>query len=111
MTFCVCCGEEICNGITVQFKDILGVRCFYHFDYECEKDGVTHCPECGYPQYCGCNNHCRSNIPERIKPYFWEDNGEIVVCPNCGFSAHADFWLTLEGDIVHPIAAKNGVRE
>lgn len=99
MSICVSCGKEIQDGVTVQFKDILGVRVFRHFNYECEKDNQSHCPECGYPQYCGCNEFCRSKIPEGIKPYTWDKTGELIICPNCGFMAHADFWLTLEGYI------------
>ena len=95
MTICVACGKEIQDGITIQFKDILGIRIFKHFPYECEKDGVEHCPKCGYPQYCGCKT-CLPKIPEGIKPHKWDKTGNLISCSNCGFTQHCDFWLTLE---------------
>jgi len=54
------------------------------------------CPKCGYPQYCGCNEHCRSRIPVGIKPYQWTKDGEGITCPGCGFTEGADFWLDEE---------------
>jgi DNA-directed RNA polymerase subunit RPC12/RpoP len=62
-----------------------------------EKDAVLHCPKCGYPQFCGCVT-CMKRIPKDVKPYRWE-HGEVIVCGNCGFAAHCDWWLTLEGDV------------
>lgn len=57
---------------------------------------VLKCPECGYPQYCGCCDHCRRQIPEGIHPYTWTEDGECIRCANCGFTAHADQWLDIE---------------
>ncbi len=99
MAICIACGKKIKDGITIRFKDILGKRVFLHFEYECEKDNQIHCPECGYPHYCGCNDHCRSKIPDGIKPYLWDKTGNLVSCANCGFTAHPDFWLGLSEEI------------
>jgi predicted RNA-binding Zn-ribbon protein involved in translation (DUF1610 family) len=61
---------------------------------------TIHCPNCGHPQYCGCES-CRNHglLPEGTKPYHWKD-GELIVCGNCGFIQHCDWWLTLEGDVM-----------
>ena len=52
------------------------------------------CPKCGYPQYCGCES-CRKTglLPKGIKPYVWDETGELISCGNCGFTMHADGWL------------------
>jgi|WetSurMetagenome_2_1015567.scaffolds.fasta_scaffold19379_9 hypothetical protein len=49
------------------------------------------CPKCGYPQYCGCTA-CIEGVPVGIKPYKWNDQ-DCVICSNCGFTAHIDWWL------------------
>jgi hypothetical protein len=100
MTICVSCGKIIKDGIPFLSRDILSIRVSRHFNHECDdNDKQTHCPKCGYPQCCGCNDFCLAKIPEGIKPYTWDEEGECIICPNCGFTANADFWLTLEGFI------------
>ena len=53
------------------------------------------CPKCGYEQFCGCPA-CLPHLPAGMKPYQWTNDGEAVICGNCGFTAHADYWLDLE---------------
>lgn len=98
MTICAACGKKIQDGITIRFKDILGKRVFFHFDYECEKDNQLHCPDCGYPQYCDCPI-CLSKVPAGFKPHKSNRETDAVSCSNCGFTAHPDFWLTLSEEI------------
>jgi NMD protein affecting ribosome stability and mRNA decay len=54
------------------------------------------CPKCGYPHCCGCSEWCKKQIPEGIKPYTWTDDGDAMICPNCGFIGSSDFWLDEE---------------
>lgn len=48
------------------------------------------CPECGYPQYCGCAE-CKDKIPNGFNAYKWNDKDELI-CVNCGFKAHINWW-------------------
>ena len=50
------------------------------------------CPKCGYPQYCGCDS-CKGFLPEGIKPYKWDESGELISCGNCGYTMSQDEWL------------------
>lgn len=72
---------------------------------------TSRCPKCNYPMHCGCNKFCLSKIPEGIKPYSWTDDGECIVCPNCGFTAHADFWLSMEEKEFRRCDADQKIRE
>lgn len=56
---------------------------------------MTFCPECNYPQHCGCNEFCLSKIPEGIKPYTWTEDGEGIRCANCGYTQSEDGWLMI----------------
>lgn len=49
------------------------------------------CPKCGYPMYCGCEA-CKPTTPPNVLTYEWTEDGECVVCGNCGFTAHIDWW-------------------
>ena len=53
----------------------------------------TKCPQCEYPQYCGCWG-CRDVIPEGLSPQIITDEG--YKCPNCGFEASFDEWELLD---------------
>ena len=53
----------------------------------------TKCPQCDYPQYCGCWG-CRDVIPEGFSPQIITDEG--YKCPNCGFEASFDEWELLD---------------
>jgi hypothetical protein len=53
------------------------------------------CPKCNVDLQCPCPS-CRSREPPGLHEsdhYKWRADGEIIECPNCGFAAHADFWL------------------
>ena len=54
------------------------------------------CPRCGYPQYCDCNEFCRSKIPEGEKAKIWNPDGDSWHCAKCGLSLHVDEWLDIE---------------
>lgn len=54
-----------------------------------------HCPKCGYPQYCGCES-CISKLPQGMKPYTWDETGELISCANCGYTEHVDIWGEIE---------------
>jgi hypothetical protein len=54
-----------------------------------------HCPKCGYPQYCGCKS-CIDELPEGMKPYKWDEMGELISCANCGYTEHVDIWGEIE---------------
>jgi len=56
---------------------------------------TTTCPQCGYPQYCGCIT-CLKKVPEGHLPYHWTEDGEHIACANCGLTMHADMWLDAE---------------
>lgn len=53
------------------------------------------CPRCGYPQFCGCNDFCRSQIPVGFLPYTWVPQ-DSRRCAGCGLVLHADQWLDIE---------------
>jgi hypothetical protein len=57
---------------------------------------IVKCPKCEYPQYCGCQAWCLSQIPEGFKPYTWTDDGEAIICAGCGFTEGADIWMEEE---------------
>jgi len=54
---------------------------------------VLRCPECKYPQYCGCCDNCKKIIPEGIKPHIPTKDGESIICAGCGFTEGIDLWL------------------
>jgi len=56
---------------------------------------VLTCPNCGYPQYCGCNA-CAPRIPAGFNPQKVCSDGEGYICANCGFTASCDQWLDIE---------------
>ena len=53
------------------------------------------CPQCRYPQYCGCIT-CLKKVPEGYLPYHWTEDGEHITCANCGLTMHVDQWLDEE---------------
>jgi hypothetical protein len=55
---------------------------------------MLYCPKCGNPQYCGCDE-CKDKIPKGIKPYKWDNTGEMLSCGKCGFTKQAEWWITL----------------
>jgi len=65
--------------------------------------GVSKCPKCGYPQFCGCPS-CKDKIPQGIFPYKWRyefidkdhPSMELMQCANCGFDASPDWWMDEE---------------
>lgn len=56
------------------------------------------CPNCGYPQYCGCV-HCKDRLPAGMKGWTYE-NPCFVVCGNCGFTASEEWWMDLDIDMM-----------
>ena len=61
-----------------------------------EMINIFKCPQCGYPQYCGCDG-CMEFCPppKDIKPWKWVD-GEAIQCAGCGHTAHVDWWASQE---------------
>jgi hypothetical protein len=55
---------------------------------------MVNCPECGYPQYCGCPA-CLPRIPEGYMPEIVTADGEATTCANCGFTQSYDGWLMI----------------
>ena len=94
--FCASCGKKMEKDEDYTTKEILGVDVHIHTACKGKNSKGIFCPKCGYPQYCGCSS-CVSKVPEGIKPYTWK-YGELVVCSGCGFTAHCDFWLSLDGE-------------
>lgn len=62
-----------------------------------EKEGVrvSHCPKCGYEQYCPCPNCIGEAIRKEKKPWI-NLEGDLIKCANCGYTAHCDKWLDHE---------------
>ena len=55
------------------------------------------CPHCHKISVCPCPA-CRKlreieDISE-FKEHTWDENGEIVECPYCGFKGHIDYWCS-----------------
>lgn len=53
------------------------------------------CPRCGRIQHFRCSDSgcvCNKPLPKGERYQVWQDNGEALMCPYCGFSELADFW-------------------
>lgn len=50
------------------------------------------CQKCGNKMYCPCPA-CKSSLPDGVKPWVWDETGELISCSSCGYQAHADEWL------------------
>lgn len=57
------------------------------------------CPKCKTLMRCPCDN-CRKHDRPGV---FWVDmeDGEVIKCGTCGFTAHHDFWFDWEWDCMH----------
>lgn len=53
------------------------------------------CPNCGYPQFCGCNDHCKNHVPEGYRAQDPADD-DCYTCVGCGLTLHTDQWLDIE---------------
>jgi uncharacterized protein YbaR (Trm112 family) len=54
----------------------------------------TTCPNCHAALYCPCPA-CRGREPAYVAEmdhYHWDESGEIMVCPRCGYSDCEDGW-------------------
>lgn len=67
------------------------------------------CPKCDYPYYCGCSS-CISKVPDGMKPHTRTEDGEAVVCPNCGFVGSDDYWLDEEMRQLDEYEKLNGIK-
>lgn len=56
--------------------------------------GGDKCPECGYPQKCGCPS-CVDRIGE-YKVFTWSEDGNSHICPDCGFIEDGNYWMLWE---------------
>jgi len=52
------------------------------------------CPKCGQDLSCPCDP-CAEREKDAVK-WVWMPDGERVQCPNCKFTAHADWWQDWE---------------
>ena len=55
------------------------------------------CPKCKKVQYFVCGNKecvCWKGVPGGKKPQRFNQDGETISCPYCGFKAHSDYWET-----------------
>lgn len=73
---------------------IMKDRMNFQMDVNAMGEKILKCPQCGYPQHCGCPA-CISRIPEGILPYVWDETGELISCAKCGYTLHADGWLII----------------
>jgi len=48
------------------------------------------CPECKQELYCPCS-HCADRNKGKVM-WKWDITGEVISCPECGLSMHADNW-------------------
>lgn len=60
-----------------------------------------YCPNCGYKQMCGCSSsYCKNKVKEsELKPERHDESGNLIICANCGLTAHYDWWSTLEWEV------------
>jgi hypothetical protein len=64
-----------------------------------DNDMRVKCPECGYPQWCGCEA-CLKNFPppEGMKTYYFTD-GENIACGGCDTVRSGSEWIDVEGNL------------
>jgi hypothetical protein len=55
------------------------------------------CPECHTDLVCPCGSCRKGRVADLYKGVEWVwIGGEVIQCPVCGFSAHADRWMDFE---------------
>jgi len=52
------------------------------------------CPKCRRQQYyiCGSPTCNKCVLPKGKKAQIWDETGEFISCPYCGFTAYAGYW-------------------
>lgn len=62
------------------------------------------CPRCAGEQNCPCSNCIDDNAGKVL--WEWIEGGEVIKCGHCGYAAHADHWMDLEGQFYDRRPAK-----